>query len=699
MTTCVSQNPNTELADGTAQAPGSNTTRKDPRPDWALASAAATSLSLSACGGAASGNSGSNLAQSLNFETAKQATALTLPPIRQRDATKQQVSTAPTKLTAEVFMSFVEVALSTQFPGPQTSVNTSANGINYAYRYYALTSGTYNILAVTSDEKVYVLGALTGDVLTQFGTLTDYFCSVYPQSCPAASTGPANAAESARFLAQATLGATKSEITALQSSTYAAWIDAQFVIPQSQSHLEWLKSKGYNDAQFSPSYAGFDNSLWRKLISANDPLRQKVTLALSEILVASAEGVAMRWRAFALANYVDILEANAFGNFRTLLEKVSLSPAMGVYLTYLGNVKANATTGSQPDENYARELMQLFTIGLQMLNPDGSLQLINGAPVETYTQADVSGMARVWTGWDIDAAGVAGPYGIDAVSRPMAQVATRYETGSKTFLGTTVPAGTSAAQSMQMALDTVFNHPNTAPFICKQLIQRLVTSNPSGPYVGRISAVFANNGSGVRGDLKAVVKAILLDTEARNEGNVGATGFGKLREPIARLLNWARAFKASSASDNWSIGNLSDPATRLGQSPMRSGSVFNFFRPGYVPPGSDLANQGLIAPEFQITNESSIAGYTNFMQKVIGGSSLSDIKPDYSSVLALVADSAALLNELNLVLASNQIPAATLAMLKTALDSIAITTDSGKNNRVYAAILLVMASPAYIAQK
>ena len=186
---------------------------------------------------------------------------------------------------------------------------------------------------------------------------------------------------------------------------------------------------------------------------------------------------------------------------------------------------------------------------------------------------------------------------------------------------------------------------------------------------------------------------------SKASGTHVATGFGKLREPIARLLNWARAFKASSASDNWSVGNLSDPATRLGQSPMRSGSVFNFFRPGYVPPGSDLSNQGLIAPEFQITNESSIAGYTNFMQKVIGGSSLSDVKPDYSSVLALVADSAALLAELNLVLASNQIPAATLATLKTALDSIAVTTDSGKNNRVYAAILLVMASPAYIAQK
>ena len=227
----------------------------------------------------------------------------------------------------------------------------------------------------------------------------------------------------------------------------------------------------------------------------------------------------------------------------------------------------------------------------------------------------------------------------------------------------------------------------------------MVTSNPTSAYVGRVAAVFANNGAGVRGDLKAVVKAVLLDTEARNMENVAVAGFGKLREPIARLLNWARAFQANSPSDSWNIGNLSDSATRLGQSPMRSPSVFNFFRPGYVPAGSELAQQGLVAPEFQITNESSIAGYVNFMQRVISGAGVGDVRADYSSLLALVADPMALLNELNLVLASNQIPPATLASLKTALDTISITTTTGKNNRVYAAVLLVMASPAYLAQK
>ncbi|MEI8159265.1 MAG: DUF1800 domain-containing protein, partial [Burkholderiales bacterium] len=582
---------------------------------------------------------------------------------------------------------------------PQTSVSASTNGINYVYRYYPLVNGLYNYLAVTSDEKVYVLGAFTGNELKQYGVLADYFCTVYPQSCPATGAGPVNATEAARFLAQATLGATRADISALQSSTYAAWIDAQFAIAQSQSHFDWLNTKGFNDPVYINSYAGLDNSLWHKLISANDPLRQKVTFALSEIVVASAEGIAINWRSFAVANFMDILEVNAFGNYRTLLEKVSLSPAMGVYLTYRGNVKANATTGSQPDENYGRELMQLFTVGLQLLNPDGSIKLTNGVATETYTQADVSGMARVWTGWDFDTTGFIGGYGPDSMARPMVQIASRYETGSKTFLGATIPAGTSAVDSLKIALDTVFNHPNTAPFICKQLIQRMVTSNPSSAFVARVANVFANDGSGVRGDLKAVVKAILLDTEARDMARVSASNSGKLREPVARFLNWARAFKATSASDAWAIGDLSDPATRLGQSPMRSGSVFNFFRPGYVPPGSDLSTQGLTAPEFQITNESSIPGYVNFMQKAISGSSVGDLRADYSSLLALVNDSSALLNELNLVLASNQIPVATLTTLKTALDTIAIATDAGKNNRVYAAILLVMASPAYIAQK
>jgi uncharacterized protein (DUF1800 family) len=515
-----------------------------------------------------------------------------------------------------------------------------------------------------------------------------------PGPGPAPAPQPMAAAEAARFLAQATLGASKSDIAAVQASGFSAWLDAQFTIPPSQSHYDWLAAHGYNDEKYRNSATGLDNTIWRKLIASPDALRQRVTLALSEICVVSVLGVSTPWRQFAVGNYLDLLENNAFGNYRTLLGQISLSTAMGYYLTFRGNAKANPSTGSQPDENYARELMQLMTLGLYKLNADGTPQA-----TETYGQADVSGLARVFTGWELDTAGLASPLPPDVHRRPMAQVASRYETGSKSFLGTTIAAGASASASLNTALDTLFAHPNLPPFIGRQLIQRLVTSNPSPAYVARVAAVFADNGAGVRGDMKAVIRAILLDAEARDLGNAASPSFGKLREPVTRFLNWARAFGAVSAGDTWAINDLSDPATRLGQSPMRSPSVFNFFRPGYVPPNSAIAAGGLAAPEFQITTESSVAGYVNFMQSAVSGVSVGDVKTGYPTLLPLAADSRALLAELNLVLAANQLSATTLATLATALDSIAAATDSGKLNRIWASLTLVLASPEYIVQK
>jgi uncharacterized protein (DUF1800 family) len=522
-----------------------------------------------------------------------------------------------------------------------------------------------------------------------------------PASAPGAAPAPAPApatglspAEASRLLSQATLGASKADIAAAQASGAAAWIESQFAVPQTQSHSDWLLAKGYNAETYRNSATGLDNTIWRKLISSPDALRQRVTLALSEICVVSVLGVATPWRQFAVGNYLDLLEANAFGNYRTLLGQISLSTAMGYYLTFRGNAKANATTGSQPDENYARELMQLMTIGLVKLNPDGTAQAS-----ETYGQADVSGLARVFTGWDLDTTGLASPLPPDVHRRPMAQVASRYETGSKTFLGTTIAASATAAASLNTALDTLFAHSNLPPFIGRQLIQHLVTSNPSSAYVGRVAAVFADNGAGVRGDMKAVIRAILLDSEARSAANVTVSSFGKLREPVTRFLNWARGFGAVSKSDVWAVNDLSDPATKLGQSPMRSPSVFNFFRPGYVPPNSAIASQGLLAPEFQITTESSVAGYVNFMQRTVSGVGIGDVKTDYATLLPLATDSRALLDELNLVLAAGQISATTLTPLRAALDSVAVATDGGKLNRIWAALTLVLAAPEYIVQK
>ena len=515
-----------------------------------------------------------------------------------------------------------------------------------------------------------------------------------------ANTVPASAGDAGRFMAQATLGFNRTDLTQMQSMTYSDWIDSQFSLPRSQGHYDWLVANGYNVAANINSTAGVDNTIWRKFISSPDLLRQRVVLALSEICVVSVLGINSQWRQFSIANYLDILEANAFGNYRILLQQISLSPAMGYYLTYCGSVKANPTTGSEPDENYAREVMQLFTIGLLALNTDGSVQTdVNGVAKETYTQADVSGLARVFTGWNIDTSGLTSPYPPDYQQRTLISVASHYETGSKTFLGTTIPANTSALTSLTTALDTLFNHPNVPTFIGKQLIQRLVTSNPSPGYIQRVSAVFSNNGSGVRGDLQAVIKAILLDTEARDNIISASVSFGKLREPVVRFLNWARAYSATSPSAAWSIGDLSDIASRLGQSPMRSGSVFNFFQPGYVPPNTGLSAQGLTGPEFQITNESSVAGYINYMQRVITGTGAGDLTPDYTSLQSLAGNSANLLAEINQVLAGSQISATTLSSIQTALDTISVSTAAGVLNRIHAALILVLSSPDYVVQK
>jgi uncharacterized protein (DUF1800 family) len=321
---------------------------------------------------------------------------------------------------------------------------------------------------------------------------------------PAPAPGPAPVAaptrtQAARFLAQASLSSSAAEIERVQALGYGAWLDEQMALPRSASHVEWLRTKGYDAVEFRNGFAGADAMLWRKLISSPDPLRQRVALALSEIVVVGMGGIAgLAFRQFAAGYYMDILEANAFGNWRTLMDEVSRSPAMGSYLTFRGNRRASATTGSVPDENYAREVMQLFTIGLVQLNTDGTPRLNgNGQTQDTYTQEDVSQLARVFTGWDVDT-NIGSNDTPERSIRPMIQISGRHEPGEKRFLGVTIPANTDGARSLAIALDTLVGHPNIAPFIGRQLIQRLVTSNPSAAYVGRVAAAFNNNGSGAR---------------------------------------------------------------------------------------------------------------------------------------------------------------------------------------------------------
>ena len=587
--------------------------------------------------------------------------------------------------TPDQLMDWAERTYPTLFPDHQA--NRSSDSI--VYRFYP-KSGNY---VGVSGSDVLVLGPISDNAITKVGTLAQF-----AESVAAASPAVASDAEAARFLLQAQFSASDAEISVVRSQGFVGWLEQQFNAPASLTGWDALMSKGYNDIAFTFSTAPADYMAWNQLIASPDAVRKRVALALSELFVVSSNGINISARSFAMAAYWDILAANAFGNYRVLLEAITLNPAMGVYLNTRGNQKEDATSGRQPDENYGREVMQLFTIGLYELNVDGSNKLSTaGQPIETYDQSTVTNIARAFTGWDLDTTGATAT-NLLQVKNPMRLIASRHSTLACSFFGTSIPANTDGTTALKITLDVLFNHANTGPFLSKQLIQRLVTSNPSPAYVGRVAAIFNNNGSGLRGDLKAVIKAVLLDTEARSATNLTNATWGKLREPIVRFTQWARSFNAQSTNGDWKIPDLTNDSTRLGQSPMRSGSVFNFFRPGYVPPNTALAPAALVAPEFQITNESTVAGYINFMQSTIQNG-IADVVPNYSNELALVNDPVALVNRLNLILAAGQLSAATLSIISSAIASISSTTVTGQKNRVYAAILLVMVCPQYIAQK
>lgn len=492
-------------------------------------------------------------------------------------------------------------------------------------------------------------------------------------------------AQASRFLGQGTMGATSADIADVKARHYDGWVTNEFAKPRATTYWDWLVANGYSAPGHANGTLGFDNLMWSQTIGAGDQLRQRVGMALLQILVVGVDGINLKWRQFAMAAYVDLLMDNAFGNFRTILTKITFNAAMASFLTFLDNRKANPATGAQPDENFARELMQLFTIGLHRLNMDGSEILSGGKPIETYSAADVSGLARVFTGLTLDSADITTP---DRLRRPLVVNSSWRETGASTILGATISGG-NATDAIERALDTIFAHPNVPPFVSRQLIQRLVTSNPSPGYISRVATKFADNGSGVRGDMQAVIRAILLDDEARSEPS-GATA-GKLREPVMRLTGWARAFGATSQSGKWELGDTSDGAKRLDQAMGRAPSVFNFFRPGYVPPSPAFASAALVAPELQIATEISVIGYVNYMHYVINNST--DLRTGYAE-LSAIADAGALLDRINLLVAAEQVSAATLSKIRAAVES---STDPLK--RIHIAILLLMASPEYLVQK
>ncbi len=536
---------------------------------------------------------------------------------------------------------------------------------------------------------------------------------------------PQSEQEAARFILQTSIAASTSEITSLRSEGFGPWLDRQMAAAP-VSAVSWLSARGFTQIDTNRWFdrtEPADYMIWNQLMAGGPEVRTRAALALSEFFVVSTDGVDFRWKSQAMARYWDILSENAFGNFRTLLEAVTLNPAMGQWLNTLGNRRADGK-GRVPDENYAREVMQLFTIGLYQLDPDGTVKPgANGQGIETYTNVDVQELAKVFTGYDFDWTGTTSSpdpqnaswqiESVDYALKPMTADSTKWHypraTGyhsadAKTFLGTTVPAGTSASEGLRMALDALFNHPNTGPFFARQMIQRLVTSNPAPGYVQRVAAVFADNGKGVRGDLKAVFRAIWLDDEALAAANLTSNSFGKLREPIVRLAQWARTFGATSKSGNWTVADTRDSASRLAQSPLRSPSVFNFFRPGYVPAASSTSASGMVAPELQLVNESTAPAYVNFIQRVIAGQEwvTSDLAVPYTAEVALAGDSGKLLDRLDLLLTGGQLSTETRATIKTALDATVVTDASdaaAKLRRVQTAVLLVMAAPEYLLQR
>jgi uncharacterized protein (DUF1800 family) len=303
-----------------------------------------------------------------------------------------------------------------------------------------------------------------------------------------------------------------------------------------------------------------------------------------------------------------------------------LNLAMGKYLNTLYNGREIPEIGRVPDENYAREVMQLFTIGLHQLNLDGTVKLdARNEPIETYRIDDVVGLAKVFTGfsWAGPDTSLARFVGNDSVTisdrdiLPMRGYPLHHETGPKSFLGTTVTAST-PEESLKAALDHLFAHPNVGPFFGKLMIQRLVTSNPSPGYVSRVAAAFNNNGQGVRGDMKAVVYAVLMDPEARDEAQAATPGAGKLREPVLRVTAWLRAVEAKSTTGRFLMGQTDDPAASIGRTPIRAPSVFGFFRPGYLPPDTSIAQATLVAPEMRTTHAISVAGWLDRLGVMTG---------------------------------------------------------------------------------
>jgi uncharacterized protein (DUF1800 family) len=507
----------------------------------------------------------------------------------------------------------------------------------------------------------------------------------------------ATKAEAFQLLNQATFGATEAEAQRVIALGIEAWVDDQMRQPVSLQlpHMRNVPPRE-NPGQLQQDRV----DIWfRNALHGDDQLRQRVAFALSEIMVVSQQG-ALIGAPYSLASYYDMLAENAFGNYRDLIEDVALHPAMGVYLSMLGNEKPNPASNIRPDENFARELMQLFSIGLVELDTDGGVRRdVQNQPVPTYDQSIIEGFAHVYTGWTY-----AGFPSFDRAFRtpanqvvPMQLYPDFHDTGPKKLLNNVVlPAGQSGTADLAGALDNIFNHPNVGPFVARRLIHRLVTSNPSPGYVERVANMFNDNGAGVRGDLAAVVRTVLLDVEARPDMRMEIDG--KVKEPLLRLTQLWRAYGARSASGRYP---LLASYILFGQGPMQSLSVFNFFSPFYAPPG-EIRDSRLVAPELQIATEYQSTLVTNFMfiqcfglNHVNGSLGEDDVFINFAEEMTLANDTDALITRVADKLLAGQISATLRQEIAGMLNRI-----PGNNaaNRAAETIYLIVTSPEYAYQ-
>lgn len=576
---------------------------------------------------------------------------------------------------------------------------TKVGGTVPIFRLYSPVFNSYVYLTSEADRDAVVAAGW------KFERLEGYAWPV--------SAVPLAKPEALRFLTQATFGPNDLEIKRINTAGMDGWIDDQ-LLRTATPHMNYLNaakarriaasSDGRGDFVEEDSY----EAIWQQWLWGNDQLRARMSFAFSEIMVIS--NTAPDIYPEAMSTYMDVVNKNVLGNYRDLLQAVTLTPAMGYYLNMLGSEKGDKADNKFPNQNFAREVLQLFSVGLYLLNSDGTRKVdAAGKTIPTYDEDTVVGFSQAFSGWNFGGNDNNNPDRFYSTEEhwgiPMIAWASKHSIGTKKLLGGTIlPDGQTPEKDLRDALDNIFNHPNTPPFISRQLIQRFVTSNPSAPYVARVSAVFANNGKGVRGDLGAVIKAILMDVEARDAtfatNNIKA---GKQREPVIRFANILRAFNATSKNGRNNIQYLDSADDALGQSPLLAPSVFNFFSPFYTRPGK-LAASGMVAPEFQITNEIQTIGTSNFFYNLVKNESYgggdSRVKLDLKPAKSFASDPATLVDYLAGLLTFGQLSTGTRDNIITSVTAVPFkNAEYERTLRTRTALTLLVLSPDFVILK